>query len=179
MSKIGFYLLLPAITFVKVAEAVDANILREWWPLAANLCFSIFLGAALGFAGSYAVRTPAHLRRTVVVASSIGNINTIPLLVVASLCQSDDLMFNEVLGNTCSTKGIAYVAVGMAIGSVFHHSIAFHVLKPPKGHHEMGAVGTPGTTRAIGRGASGQGGGGGGEGGGGGRRAARPAASAA
>jgi predicted permease len=171
MSKIGFYLLLPAITFVKVAEAVDASVLREWWPLAANLCFSIFLGAALGFAGSYAVRTPAHLRRTVVVASSIGNINTIPLLVVASLCQSDDLMFNEVLGNTCSTKGIAYVAVGMAVGSVFHHSIAFHMLKPPKGHHHeiADAAGTPGTRRrrsdgpgrASGRGASGGGGGGG------------------
>ena len=166
MSKIGFYLLLPAITFVKVAEAVDASILREWWPLAANLCFSIFLGAALGFAGSYAVRTPAHLRRTVVVASSIGNINTIPLLVVASLCQSDDLMFNEVLGNTCSTKGIAYVAVGMAVGSVFHHSIAFHMLKPPKGYHpENGGAGTPGTRRSShggGRRASGGGGGGGG-----------------
>ena len=167
MSKIGFYLLLPAITFVKVAEAVDASILRDWWPLAANLCFSILLGAALGFAGSYAVRTPAHLRRTVVVASSIGNINTIPLLVVASLCQSDDLMFNEVLGNTCSTKGIAYVAVGMAVGSVFHHSIAFHMLKPPKGYHHD-SLGTPGTRRshaggggggrASGRGASGGGG---------------------
>ena len=150
MSKIGFYLLLPAITFVKVAEAVDASVLREWWPLAANLCFSILLGAALGYAGSYLVRTPPQLRRTVVVASSIGNINTIPLLVVASLCQSDDLMFNEVLGNTCSTRGIAYVAVGMAVGSVFHHSIAFHMLKPPRGHQELlaAAGGTPGTRRS-------------------------------
>jgi len=157
LSKIGFYLLLPAITFVKVAEAVDASILREWWPLAANLCFSIFLGALLGFAGSYAVRTPPHLRRTVVVASSIGNINTIPLLVVASLCQSDDLMFSEVLGSTCSTKGIAYVAVGMAVGSVFHHSIAFHMLKPPAGY----VAETPGTRRASGRGGGGASGNGG------------------
>ena len=160
MSKIGFYLLLPAITFVKVAEAVDASILREWWPLAANLCFSIFLGAALGLVGSYALRTPPHLRRTVVVASSIGNINTIPLLVVASLCQSDDLMFFEVLGKQCSTQGIAYVAVGMAVGSVFHHSIAFHMLKPPKGHESLTA-GTPGTRRSSAGRASGGGGGGG------------------
>lgn len=116
---------------LQVAEAVDASILREWWPLAVNLVFSIALGALLGLASS--LLAPPRLRRTVVVASSIGNINTIPLLVVASLCQSDDLMFFEVLGRECSTRGIAYVAVGMAIGSVFHHSIAFHMLKPPKG----------------------------------------------
>ena len=42
-------------------------------------------------------------------------------------------MFYEVLGPQCSTRGIAYVAVGMAVGSVFHHSLAFHMLKPPKG----------------------------------------------
>ena len=133
MSKVGFYLLLPAITFVKVAEAVDATILRAWWPLAANLAFSIFVGIAAGYALSRLLRVPRPLERTVVVASSIGNINTIPLLVVASLCQSDSLMFRQVLGGGCSTVGIAYVAVGMAVGSVFHHSLAFHMLKPPKG----------------------------------------------
>jgi len=133
MSKVGFYLLLPAITFVKVAEAVDATILRAWWPLAANLVFSIGVGIAFGYALSRLLRVPRPLERTVVVAASIGNINTIPLLVVASLCQSDSLMFRQVLGSQCSTVGIAYVAVGMAVGSVFHHSLAFHMLKPPKG----------------------------------------------
>ena len=133
MSKVGFYLLLPAITFVKVAEAVDAQILKAWWPLAANLVFSIGVGIAFGYALSRLLRVPRPLERTVVVAASIGNINTIPLLVVASLCQSDSLMFRQVLGGGCSTVGIAYVAVGMAVGSVFHHSLAFHMLKPPKG----------------------------------------------
>ena len=133
MSKVGFYLLLPAITFVKVAEAVDATILRAWWPLAANLAFSILVGIGAGYAMSRLLRVPRPLERTVVVASSIGNINTIPLLIVASLCQSDSLMFRQVLGGSCSTVGIAYVAVGMAVGSVFHHSLAFHMLKPPRG----------------------------------------------
>lgn len=37
LSKMVFYLLLPAITFVKVTPAVSADLLRQWWPIAANI----------------------------------------------------------------------------------------------------------------------------------------------
>ena len=66
---------------------MDASILREWWPLAASLVLSIAVGMLLGWLTSLACGAPKRLRPAVVVAASIGNINTIPLLVVASLCQ--------------------------------------------------------------------------------------------
>ena len=49
MSKMVFYVLLPAITFVKVTPAVTATLLAHWWPIAVNVVLSVCGGLGISF----------------------------------------------------------------------------------------------------------------------------------
>lgn len=119
------YVLLPAITFVKVTPAVTAPLLARWWPIAANVALSICGGLGLGTLIALAVRTPKHLRRHVIVAAGVGNLHQLPLLLVATACADPRTLVSQ-----CADHGYAYVGIGMAVASVFHQSVAYHLLKP-------------------------------------------------
>ena len=128
LSKMVFYVLLPAITFVKVTPAVTAPLLARWWPIAANVALSICGGLGLGAA--LAMRTPKHLRRHVILAAGVGNLHQLPLLLVATACADARTLVARALGARCADQGYAYVGIGMAVASVFHQSVAYHLLKP-------------------------------------------------
>ena len=130
LSKMVFYVLLPAITFVKVTPAVTAPLLARWWPIAAIVALSICGGLGLGALIALAVRTPRHLRRHVVVAAGVGNLHQLPLLLVATACADARTLVARALGARCADQGYAYVGIGMAVASVFHQSVAYHLLKP-------------------------------------------------
>ncbi len=125
-----FYVLLPAITFVKVTPAVTAALLAHWWPIVVNVVATVCGGLGLGALVALATRTPPHLRRHVIVATGLGNLNQLPLMLVTSVCADPKLLFAAALGPSCTDTGIAYVVVGMAIASIFHHAVSYHLLKP-------------------------------------------------
>ena len=125
-----FYVLLPAITFVKVTPAVTAPLLARWWPIAANVALSICGGLGLGALIALVTRTPAHLRRHVIVAAGVGNLHQLPLLLVSTACEDPGTLVSRALGAKCADQGYAYVGVGMAVASIFHQSVAYHLLKP-------------------------------------------------
>ncbi len=130
LSKMVFYVLLPAITFVKVTPAVTAALLAHWWPIVVNVVATVCGGLGLGALVALATRTPPHLRRHVIVATGLGNLNQLPLMLVTSVCADPKLLFAAALGPSCTDTGIAYVVVGMAIASIFHHAVSYHLLKP-------------------------------------------------
>lgn len=128
LSEMVFYVLLPAITFVKVTPAVTAPLLAHWWPIAANVALSICVG--LGALIALAMRTRPHLRRHVIVAAGVGNLDQLPLLLVATACADPRTLVSRALGAQCAEQGYAYVGIGMAVASMFHQSVAYHLLKP-------------------------------------------------
>ncbi|KAK9833536.1 hypothetical protein WJX81_002947 [Elliptochloris bilobata] len=139
LSKMVFYVLLPAITFVKVTPAVSAGLLAHWWPIAVNVVLSVGGGLGLGALIALATRTPAHLRRHMTWPSAWGKLIQLPLMLVTSVCADPKLLFAGALGGRCADQGITYVVVGMAVASVIHYAVFYHLFKP-RPELEPGAV---------------------------------------
>lgn len=91
---------------------------------------SVLGGLGLGWVLGHAVKTPRHLRRHVIVATGLGNVNQLPLMLVTSMCSDKGALFYSSMGDTCSDDGLAYTVVGMAVASIFHHAVSYHLLKP-------------------------------------------------
>lgn len=64
--------------------------------------------------GAHAIRAPRQLRGAILATAGFGNLNSLPLLVVAAVCQQESMPFSASLGAQCSSVGWGYVALGSA-----------------------------------------------------------------
>ena len=74
LSAANFYCFIPALTFTKLATAVDLHNIRQWWFLPVNVLLGISLGMLLGWLFTWVAKPlfPAKLRRHVMCAVALG-----------------------------------------------------------------------------------------------------------
>lgn len=70
----NFYCFIPALTFTKLATAVDLHNIKQWWFLPVNVLLSISLGMLVGWLFTVVAKPlfPAKLRRHVMCAVALG-----------------------------------------------------------------------------------------------------------
>lgn len=76
------------------------------------------LGMALGWLVTEATGVPKHLRYHVIAASGFANLNSLPLMVTAAVCNQERMPFHEALGPRCTTVGFGYVALSLAVNQI-------------------------------------------------------------
>ncbi|KAL4437035.1 hypothetical protein ABPG75_004174 [Micractinium tetrahymenae] len=129
LSLISFGLLLPAMNFYHITGNVSASTIVDYIPFAVNTVLSNTLGILLGYLVAWLCVVPRALRNHVVAASGFGNMNSLPLLIVASVCNQEHMPFYQVLGAQCTSVGWAYVAVGSAATQMLTYPFAIWLLK--------------------------------------------------
>eukprot|EP00887_Chlorella_sp_A99_P005248 scaffold1.g5248.t1 len=131
-AKLSFFVFTPALIFSKLAQAVSLQSIAHLWPLLVNMCVSMAVGMLLGLAANATLGTPPPFRKLVLCAVSFGNVAKLPLVFVFALCHDRQALFYRALGERCEHVGVAYVAFNIAVGTVFHFTLAIRMLRPPR-----------------------------------------------
>ncbi|KAK9839803.1 hypothetical protein WJX81_002851 [Elliptochloris bilobata] len=133
LSSINFYCFIPALTYTKLATAVDLHNIHQWWFLPVNVLLGITLGMAVGWLFTVVAKPPKHLRRHVLCAVALGNVGNLPMVLVAGLCSdaAGQLLPSQPDAVACAETGIAYVVFAMWVAGLFQFSVAFNLLRPP------------------------------------------------
>lgn len=136
LSIVSFNLLLPAMNFFNIISQVSASTIVHYLPFAINTVLSNCTGMMLGWGANEVANTPRHLRYHVIAAAGFGNMNSLPLMIVAAICGQQQLPFYQSLGSQCSSVGWGYVALGSAATQILTYPVAIWLLKarpqPPR-----------------------------------------------
>ena len=176
LSRLGFCVFTPALTFTVLAPALARGAdPRIWLPLPLNVAASVAAGLALG--ALLRPLAPPGLRAHVVAATGLGNVGNLPLVLVAALVREAGA---SALGAGASVEdGVAYVALGIVVANVSHFTIGMWLLRAPRPAGAAAAAAGEGGGDDCGGGDCGSSGGMSSSGGGGGKGAAGGAAASA
>ncbi|PSC75420.1 auxin efflux carrier [Micractinium conductrix] len=129
VSRLIYYVYIPALTFSKLAQAVTLSSIAHLWPLLANMTISILFGLALGAALARLLRCPLDLRFLVVISCAFSNVGNLPLVFVSALCHDQDAMFYRALGEECEHRGEAYTGFDIAAATLWQFSVAISIIR--------------------------------------------------
>lgn len=132
LGQLVFFVFVPSLTFTRLAASVDLNNLSIWWPLPVNAAISIIAGMLLGWLTAVVIEPPEGLKMHIIVATGLGNLGNMPLVIVAALCNDEHSQFAQSLGAQCNQLGIAYVIFAMWVASIALYSVAYNLLKLPQ-----------------------------------------------
>mmetsp|Transcript_39159 Transcript_39159/g.92763 ORF Transcript_39159/g.92763 Transcript_39159/m.92763 type:complete len:488 (-) Transcript_39159:211-1674(-) len=125
VSVLVFNVFAPSLMTMKLASAVDLENIKSWWSLPANICLSIIIGWVLGWACAKLTRAPSSLTSMLAAVTALGNVGNLPLVLVETLGRGD-----SPFGHNVSDLGVAYVAFGIWVASIFQFSISYYLLAP-------------------------------------------------
>lgn len=130
LAKLSVWLFIPCLTFVKLADAVSAQSLLQWWFFPLNVLLNHAIGGIVGglVALCCRVRNPA-LFRLVVCAVSAGNMGNLPLVVLVAVCEAD--RERALFGSECEKRGVAYICLGMWAAQTVQFSVINRLLSKP------------------------------------------------
>jgi len=142
LSNLVMFLFVPCIIFEKLGSSISMENLVTWWPFTAHMMTGLAAGVGVGYMLIWALRVPRHQWGLVIVITSIPNAGNLPLVLVSSICASASNPF----GAACERDGVAYVAMGMFIVTMYMWSGGYYLMSPPlDGHpptHRCSATGS-------------------------------------
>eukprot|EP00873_Tetraselmis_striata_P022138 jgi/Tetstr1/442402/TSEL_030528.t1 len=125
VSMLVFNVFAPSLMSMKLAAAVDLENIKSWWSLPANICLSILIGWILGWISAKVTRAPSNITAMLAAVTALGNVGNLPLVLVETLGRGD-----SPFGHNVSDLGVAYVAFGIWVASIFQFSISYYLLAP-------------------------------------------------
>lgn len=147
VSMLVFNVFAPSLMSMKLASAVNLENIKSWWSLPANICLSIIIGWVLGWTTAKITRAPSNITAMLAAVTALGNVGNLPLVLVETLGRGD-----SPFGHNVSDLGVAYVAFGIWVASIFQFSISYYLLapkdKPPVDYAPLPAV--PQAANAVG-----------------------------
>jgi len=129
LAKLSVWVFIPSMTFVTLAETLDASRLQQWWFLPVNVLLNHLLGGCLGLAVALLlrVRDPTAFR-LVICCVAAGNMGNLPMVVILAVCEADHQ--HVLFGSECSRHGVSYVCLGMWAAQTVQFSLINRVLAP-------------------------------------------------
>lgn len=128
VSKLVISVFTPCLLLSKLGGVLTLPELSSTWPLAANQAIGYALGILLGQTTALVTQAPARIRPHVTLATSIGNVGNLPLVLVTTLLA--DPRLSEVFQGADVDTGVLYVMIGWFWGSFLQFPLAYLMLAP-------------------------------------------------
>lgn len=129
VARLCFYVFTPALTFSKLAQAVNPQSIAHLWPLLANMSVSMVVGFGVGLLVARLTRTPPELRSIVMCAVAFSNVGNLPLVFVSTLCHDRQTPFFRALGADCERSGLAYTAFDIAAATLWQFTVGIGLIR--------------------------------------------------
>lgn len=129
ISGLVYYLFMPCLVFSKLGPALSWDRLCRWWPLPINTCASLAVGMLLGYVQIPIVKPEEWLKPHVVVCTALGNVGTLPLVLVVTLVNHQSVPMFQGFTNVVDTA-LAYVVMGMWVAQMVNTTVGYSMLQP-------------------------------------------------
>ncbi|KAG2693026.1 hypothetical protein I3760_08G079800 [Carya illinoinensis] len=127
LNTVAFYVFCPALVASKLAQTITSKSIVEMWFMPINILITFIIGSILGWIVILVTRAPPHLSGLILGCCSAGNLGTIMLIIIPSICKEKGGPFGA--PDVCQTNGMGYVSLSMAIGSIYIWSYAYNIVR--------------------------------------------------
>ncbi|KAE8703174.1 putative cytochrome P450 [Hibiscus syriacus] len=129
LNGLVFSLLLPCLIFSQLRQAITLQKMIQWWFIPVNVVLGAISGSIIGYVIVTLIKPPYPYFKFSVIKIAIGNIGSVPLVLISALCRDTSNPFGNT--ETCSTQGTAYISFGPWVGAIILYTYVFHMLAPP------------------------------------------------
>ncbi|KAL1292291.1 hypothetical protein HN51_060768 [Arachis hypogaea] len=127
LNILAFYVLNPALIADNLASTITYNSMVKMWFMPINILITFVIGSILGLLVIHLSRAPQHLRGIIIGCTAAGNLGNLPLIIIPAVCQERGSPFGD--PHTCSTYGIAYASLSLAMGNVYLWTYVYNIVR--------------------------------------------------
>ncbi|KAL1815864.1 hypothetical protein ACET3Z_018438 [Daucus carota] len=127
INTIVFYVCNPALITGNLAKTITYDSMVKLWFMPVNVFLTFLIGSFLGWLVNLVTRPPPHLRGLVIGCCAGGNLGNILIIIVPAVCKEKGSPFGD--PSVCSTYGLAYVSLSMAIGAIFLWVYVYNIVR--------------------------------------------------
>uniref|UniRef100_A0A5B6ZI90 Auxin efflux carrier family protein n=1 Tax=Davidia involucrata TaxID=16924 RepID=A0A5B6ZI90_DAVIN len=127
LNDLVFFVFTPALVASNLADTITASSIVSLWFMPVNILLTFIIGSALGWILVKITRTPQHLRGVVIGCCAAGNLGNLLLIIIPAVCEESNSPFGD--SSTCSTNGLSYASLSMAVGAVYIWSYAYNIIR--------------------------------------------------
>ncbi|XP_042493592.1 protein PIN-LIKES 3-like isoform X2 [Macadamia integrifolia] len=127
LNRVVFFVFNPALVSSNLAKTITYESMRKLWFMPINILFTFLIGSALGWILIQITRPPSHLRGLILGCCAAGNLGNLLIIIVPAICKEKGSPFGD--SDVCSTYGLAYASLSMAIGALFLWSYVYNVVR--------------------------------------------------
>ncbi|XP_009106321.1 protein PIN-LIKES 3 [Brassica rapa] len=127
LNNIVFYVFSPSLIGSRLADSVTYESLVKMWFMPVNVLLTFIIGSLLGWIVIVITKPPSHLRGLIVGCCAAGNLGNMPLIIVPAICKERGGPFGD--PENCQKYGMGYVALSMAMGSVYIWTYVYNLMR--------------------------------------------------
>ncbi|XP_038896957.1 protein PIN-LIKES 3-like [Benincasa hispida] len=127
LNGVVFYVFNPALVSSNLAETITYNNMVKMWFMPFNILITFIVGSLFGWIVIQLTKPPPHLRGLILGCCSAGNLGNILLIIIPAVCKEKGSPFGD--SDQCTTYGMAYVSLSMAIGAIFLWSYVYNIVR--------------------------------------------------
>ncbi|CAJ1948101.1 unnamed protein product [Sphenostylis stenocarpa] len=101
--------------------------LTLWWFMPVSIFVTYIAGTLLGWLLIKTVSVPPHLHGLVLGCCAAGNLASLPLTVVPTICKEENNPFGDEA--ICHRNGLAFASLSMAVGYTYAWSFTFNIVR--------------------------------------------------
>ncbi|KAA8532106.1 hypothetical protein F0562_006752 [Nyssa sinensis] len=127
LNKLVFFVFTPSLVASNLADTITASNIVSLWFMPVNILLTFIIGSALGWILVKITRTSRQLHGLVIGCCAAGNLGNLLLIIIPAVCEESNSPFGD--SSTCSTDGVAYASLSMAIGAVYIWSYVYNIVR--------------------------------------------------
>lgn len=128
LNKIVFAIFTPALMFASLSKTVTFQDLISWWFMFVNVGLTFFFGGFLAWIAIKLLKPRPQLEGLIMATCASGNLGNLLLIIIPAICNEDGGPFGED-HEACSSLGLSYASVSMALGGFFIWTYCYQVIK--------------------------------------------------
>ncbi|XP_004515379.2 protein PIN-LIKES 3-like [Cicer arietinum] len=127
LNIIVYFVFTPALLYSLLANSITLGSLVMLWFLPLNILLRYIIGSTLAWFLNKTIRVPRHLHGLVMGCCAAGNIGTLPLIIVPTICIEGSHLFGNV--DVCTRNALAFTSLTSAVGHICCWSIVYNFLR--------------------------------------------------
>ncbi|MQM11738.1 hypothetical protein Taro_044647 [Colocasia esculenta] len=127
LNNIVYFVFSPALVFTNISRTITSESMALLWFMPINILLTFMIGSALGWIFIQITKTPANLRGLILGCCSAGNLGSLLLVIIPSICREKGSPFED--PEICHKHGLAYVSLSIAVSAVLVWTYIYNVVR--------------------------------------------------
>ncbi|KAF1889926.1 hypothetical protein Lal_00025256 [Lupinus albus] len=139
LVQMVFFVFMPALVCGSLAKTITLRSMSMFiyaltnyiyvcrWFMPLNVLLTYIIGTALGMLLIKIAKVPHHLQGLVLGCCAAGNLGSLPLIIIPSMCKERGNHFGDVV--VCHKHALAYASLSMALGAIFVWFYGYNIVR--------------------------------------------------